>query len=199
MSNPIILASASQIRSDLLRNAGVPHEILKARIDEITIRQSLQAEGASPRDLADALAEMKARKIADKRPDAMVIGCDQILSLGDQVFGKPATIDEARAHLIALRGQTHMLHSAAVIYQDGKPLWRHVGKVRLSMRDISDAYLDDYLARNWHSIQYSVGGYKLEEEGIRLFTRIEGDYFTILGLPLIDLLSYLSHRGTLPS
>ncbi len=118
-----------------------------------------------------------------------------MLEFNGKAWGKPETITEARAQLCEFRGKTHHLLSAAVLYHEANPVWRHVGKVRLTMRDFSDAWLDEYLARNWESIQHSVGGYKLEEEGIRLFSNIEGDYFTILGLPLLPLLGYLGQRG----
>lgn len=199
MSDTIILASGSSIRTSLLTNAGVKHTVQVPRIDEDAIRQSLLSEGASARDIADTLAEMKARRIAAKFPDALVIGCDQVLSHGKMTLSKPETRDDALAQLRTLRANTHQLLSAAVIYGEGKPLWRHVGVVRLHMRDASDAYLQDYVTRNWDSIRHSVGSYKLEEEGVRLFTRIEGDYFTVLGLPLLELLSYLTLRGTLPA
>lgn len=191
----LILASGSEIRARLLRNAGLEIEVMPARIDEDAIRASLAADDASPRDLADALAEMKARKISDKAPDALVIGCDQILECRRMVFAKPSHREDARDQLHALRGQTHRLLSAAVVFEAGKPIWRHVGEVRLTMRDFTDGYLDDYLARNWESIRETVGCYKLEEEGVRLFSRIEGDYFNVLGLPLIELLTWLGIRG----
>ena len=199
MAQRIILASGSEIRAQLLRNAGVDVEVIPARIDEDTIRASLEAEGASPRDVADALAEMKAQRIAAKHPDALVIGCDQVLAFGQEVFSKPRSPEDALGQLQKLRNGRHQLLSAAVIFGEGKPLWRHVGVARLHMRDASDAYLQDYVQRNWDSIQHAVGAYKLEEEGVRLFTRIEGDYFNVLGLPLLELLSYLTLRGTLPS
>jgi septum formation protein len=199
MSERLILASGSEIRARLLRNAGVAVDIVPARIDEEAIRAALEAEAATPRDVADTLAELKAQRIAAKHPDALVIGCDQVLALGQDILSKPETPEIALAQLKSLRGQKHQLLSAAVIYGEGKPLWRHVGVVRLHMRDASDTYLEDYVARNWDSIRHSVGAYKLEEEGVRLFTRIEGDYFNVLGLPLLELLSYLTLRGTLPS
>ncbi len=199
MSEPIILASGSSIRAELLKNAGLTFDVVTARVDEDAVRASLQAEEASPRDIADTLAEMKAQRVAAKHPEALVIGCDQVLALGRDIFNKPANPQEALSQLKSLRGQKHQLLSAAVIYGEGKPLWRHVGTVRLHMRDASDEYLADYVDRNWDSIRYAVGAYKLEEEGVRLFTRIEGDYFNVLGLPLLELLSYLTLRGTLPS
>lgn len=199
MTDRIILASTSEIRSNLLRNAGVNHDIIPARIDEDSVKRALEAEGAPPRDIADTLAEMKARKVAEKGQGGLVIGCDQVLSFKGKVLSKPETRDDARNQMNTLRGETHQLLSAAVIYEDLKPVWRHVGVARLSMRDFSDAYRDDYLDRNWDSIRWSVGAYKIEEEGIRLFRMVQGDTFTIQGLPLLELLSYLTLRGTLPT
>lgn len=193
----LVLASASAIRRQLLEQAGLSVEVMPARVDEDTIRATMQAEGAAPRDIADALAEAKARKIGARHPDRLVLGCDQVLALGNRILSKPETPDEARAQLKDLSGQRHMLLSAAVIYDEARPVWRHVGVVRLQVRELSEGYIDDYVARNWDSIREAVGGYKLEEEGVRLFSRIEGDYFTVLGLPLLELLSYLTLRGTL--
>ena len=199
MNDRIILASGSDIRAQLLSNACVAFEVSAARVDEDAVRASLEAEQASPRDIADTLAELKAQRVAAKNPDALVIGCDQVLAFGQTILNKPQTPEEALSQLKMLRGQKHQLLSAAVIYADGKPQWRHVDVVRLQMRDASDAYLADYVDRNWDSIRFAVGAYKLEEEGVRLFTRIDGDYFNVLGLPLLELLSYLTLRGTLPS
>lgn len=199
MSDPIILASKSESRARLLRNAGVTCTTTPSRIDEDLVKMSLEAEDASPRDIADILAEMKARKIAEKTQGGLVIGCDQVLSFKGNILSKPDTPQQARDQLTALRGETHQLLSAAVIYEDLKPVWRHVGVARLTMRDFSDAYRDDYVDRNWDSIRWSVGGYKIEEEGIRLFRMVQGDTFTIQGLPLLELLSYLTLRGTLPT
>ncbi|SLN56326.1 Maf-like protein YceF [Roseivivax jejudonensis] len=199
MSFELVLASASQIRSDMLRRAGIPHRSEPARIDESAARAGLEAEGAGPRDLADALAEMKARKLAARHPGALVLGCDQILAGPDGVMAKPETRAEAADQLRLLRGTRHQLLSAAVLYENAEPVWRHVGVARLVMRDFSDAFLDAYLDRNWPDVASSVGAYKLEEEGVRLFSRIEGDHFTILGLPLLELVSYLTLRGDLPS
>ncbi|SDX39801.1 septum formation protein [Ruegeria halocynthiae] len=197
MTVPILLASGSSIRAQLLENAGVPFSVQIARVDEETAKRALLAEGATPRDIADALAEMKARKISDKVSGAMVLGCDQVLDLEGQLLSKPETPEDALAQLKAMRGKRHMLLSAAVIYQDGAPIWRHVGQVRLRMRASSDAYLRDYVARNWDSIRHAVGAYKLEEEGVRLFATIDGDYFNVLGMPLLELLNFLAVKGVI--
>lgn len=199
MIRPLLLASASEIRLQLLQNAGLLVTAQPARVDEETIRAALEAEQAKPREIADALAEVKARKLAEKHPTALVLGCDQVLAFKGKVYGKPETPDAARSQLQQLRGQTHQLISAIVLYDGAKPIWRHISEARLTMRDISDAYMDSYLARNWPSARHSVGAYKLEEEGVRLFSAIEGDYFTILGLPLLPLMSYLGVRGFIPT
>ncbi|WP_128516345.1 Maf family protein [Tabrizicola thermarum] len=195
----MILASTSPTRLAMLRAAGLDPTPVAPRVDETTIRDALVAEGASPRDIADTLAEMKARKVAEKHPTDLVLGCDQVLALDRQTFAKPATPDDARAQLRALRGKTHKLLSAAVVYQAARPVWRHVGEARLTMRDFSDAYLEDYLARNWDSIRHSVGCYRIEEEGVRLFSAIQGDHFTILGLPLLPLLAWAGTKGIIPA
>lgn len=199
MKEDLILASGSEIRASLLRSAGLNVASEPARIDEDMIRESLLAEGATPRDIADTLAEAKAQKVSGRHPSGLVLGCDQVLAFKGAIFSKPVSREEARGQLVSLRGETHQLLSAAVIYEEGKPVWRHVGTARLTMRTFSDAYLDAYLDRNWPDVGSSVGGYKLEKEGVRLFARIEGSHFTILGLPMLELLNFLSVRGTIPS
>lgn len=195
---PIALASSSTIRAELLRRANVPFEVVKAPIDEDTIKASLLAEGVPHRDVADALAEAKARKASALYPEKLVIGCDQVLSFDGALLSKPMSEDDAKKQIAALSGSTHTLLSAAVVYQSGEPLWRFIGVVKLTMRDIGEAYLADYVSRNWPEISYCVGSYQLEGEGVRLFSRIQGDHFHVLGLPLIELLSWLSLRGTVP-
>lgn len=197
MTNDLLLASSSQIRADLLRSAGVRIEIESPRVDEESLKASLIQEEAGPHDIADTLAEAKARKLGTRHPDKSVLGCDQVLACDGKIFSKPTSITDARDQLIQLRGATHSLFSAAVLYEGAKPVWRHVGLARLTMRDFSDAYMDDYLERNWPDVATSVGAYKLEAEGVRLFSQIEGNHFTILGMPLLELLSYLTQRGTI--
>jgi septum formation protein len=194
----LTLASTSEIRATLLRNAGLEIETIAARVDEEAIKDALLAEGAKPRDVADALAEAKARKIAFKGAGGLVLGCDQVLEFEGRVISKSEDPTAALQLLKEMRGKRHSLLSAAVIYDNDKPVWRHVAVARLMMRDASDSYLEGYVSRNWDSIRQSVGGYKLEEEGVRLMSRVDGDYFTVLGLSLVELLSYLTLRGTLP-
>ncbi|MFT4959870.1 MAG: septum formation protein [Paracoccaceae bacterium] len=195
MPIPLVLASGSAIRAQLLKNAGVAFSVQLPRIDEQSIKQSLIAEDISPRDIADALAEMKAGKISDKTPGSLVLGSDQVLDFDGTLLSKPQSPDEALAQLKSMRGKRHRLFSAAVIYEDGKPVWRHVGRVTLHMRAASDAYLQGYVERNWPEIGHAVGAYMLEQEGVRLFSRIEGDYFHVLGMPLLEILEYLTVRG----
>jgi len=181
----------------MLRQAGLEFDIQTARVDEQTIKEALVAEGTLPRDIADALAESKARKVAQKNYDAFVIGCDQVLDFQGKLLSKPKSPEEAVDQITSMRGERHMLLSAAVVYHEGKPIWRHIGQVRLRMRNASDDFITKYVDRNWESIRHSVGGYKLEEEGVRLFHSIEGDYFHVLGMPLLEMLAFLTLRGVI--
>lgn len=194
----LTLASSSPIRAQLLRGAGLDIDVVPARVDEAALRDSLLAEGASARDIADALAEQKARQVSRRKP-GLVVGCDQILECESILLAKPESRDEACEQLRFLRGKTHRLHTASVIYEGGAPIWRHVNVPRLTMRSFSDAWLTEYLDRTWPDVAQCVGAYKIEALGVRLFSSIEGDLFSIQGLPLVELLSFLTVRGDLPS
>jgi len=199
MTVKITLASQSTARQEMLRNAGVEFTAKPARIDEEAILAALQADGAKPNDIVDALAEYKALRIAGSDPTGLVIGSDQILVCGDKIYSKARTMDQARDKLRELRGKPHQLMSAAVVFEDGKPVWRTVGRAQLFMRDFSDAFLDDYLDRVGEDVLSSVGCYFLESSGVSLFSRVQGDYFTVLGFPLLDVLEFLRGRGAIPS
>ena len=196
-TTPVVLASTSAIRQQLLRDAGVVFDAVAAGVDETAVKESLLAEGVGPRDIADALAEAKAVKISRRLP-GLVIGADQTLDVEGRLMDKAESVDEARERLQVLRGRTHKLHCGMVVARDGQPIWREVVSATLRMRPFSDDYLDAYLARNAPGILSSVGCYQLEGEGVQLFDRIEGDYFAILGLSLIPLLDLLRRHGAVP-
>jgi septum formation protein len=195
MHGDVILASSSAIRSALLTRAGIIHHVQPARIDEAGAKQALLAENASARDIADALAEMKARKGSDRAPSAFVLGCDQTLQIGSDLLSKPSDMSAAMAQLTRLQGQTHRLFSAVVLYQDGRPLWRHIAEARMTMRPLTSAFITAYVARNWPDLSHSVGCYLIEAEGISLFSAIDGEHSAILGLPIPPLIGYLAIRG----
>jgi septum formation protein len=192
----VILASGSASRARMLADAGVSFVIDKPRVDEEAVKLGLRAEGLKPRDQADALAEVKALSVSNRRP-GLVIGADSMVALGDQVLDKPGSLDEARDHLRAMSGKTHTLISAAVVARDGVPVWRHIMTPRLRMRVLSDVFIDDYLARVGEAATRSVGAYQLEGLGAQLFDSVEGDFFAVLGLPLLPLLTYLREQGVL--
>lgn len=194
----LILASSSRTRAQILQNAGLRIEVRAPRIDEAAMRESLEASGAKPRDVADALAEYKAMRIAGQAPAELVLGCDQVLEFQGRVLGKPETAEAARERLVQLRGTEHRLLTAAVLYDSGAPVWRHVDEARLTMRDFSDEFLDQYIQNDAWFLTQTPGSYAIETEGVRLFSRIEGDYFGILGLPLLPLLAALTRRGDIP-
>lgn len=194
---PVILASSSKTRATMLRDAGLEIATEAPRVDEDEVKVALRAEGACPRDQADMLAEMKATRISSRHPGALVIGADQMLEHDGGSLDKPANMAEAREHLLRLRNNTHHLHSAAVIALDGAPIWRHITRATLTMRPFTKTFLDDYLTAEGEGLLHSVGGYRIEKRGAQLFSRIEGDHFTILGLPLLPLLGFLRVRGVL--
>ncbi|RME66822.1 MAG: septum formation protein Maf [Alphaproteobacteria bacterium] len=193
----LVLASVSKVRAALLRAAGVTFEQVAPRLDEEALKAGLRAAGASPRDMADALAQAKAVKISQRRPGRLVLGADQVLAMDGAVFDKAPDPAHAEAYLRLLRGKAHRQISALVIAEDGVAVWRHVGIATLHMRAFSDAFLRAYLEAAGAALTDAVGGYWLEGIGSQLFTRIEGDYFTVLGLPLLPLLDYLRVRGLL--
>ena len=191
----LILASASVSRRQMLQNAGLDFTIETSGVDEDEVKLSLAAEKATPRDIAEMLAELKAKRVSLRHPEAMVIGADSTLACNGRLFDKPPTIEAARRQLQALAGQTHELHSSVVVARGGVRLWHCNEHARLTMRPLSDVFLDAYLARAGEAVTTSVGAYQLEGVGAHLFTRVEGDYFTILGLPLLPLLSFLAGHG----
>lgn len=183
----------------MLRAAGVAVEPMVAYVDEDSIKQGLSSEGAKARDIADALAEAKALKISRKYPTDLVLGCDTVVVTANGILlDKPESPDDAKAHLSMLSGTTHRLISAAVIAETGAPVWRIVDSAQLTIRTLSPAYIDDYVARYWEHIRHSVGCYRIEAEGAQLFSNISGSQFTIIGMPLLPILDYLRNRGILP-
>lgn len=190
----LVLASGSAIRCRMLEAAGLDFEVMPAHVDEEMIKASLRAEGLRPRDQAEALAELKALSVS-QRMSGFVIGADQMLALEGQTLDKPKDMAEARDHLRRMRGKAHELLCAAVVAREGVVLWRRVDTPKLKMRDFSDEFLDDYLARGGEPLLHSVGAYQLEGLGAQLFERVEGDYFSVLGLPLLPLLAFLREHG----
>jgi len=181
----------------MLRQSGLAFEVIPARIDETAILAALQADDAKPHDIADALAEYKARRVSQKLDQALVLGSDQILDLKGRVFTKPTSRDDAKQTLLDLQGQTHRLLSAAVIYEDGEPIWRSIGQARMTMHAMTPAEIDMYLDQTWPDVASSVGAYHAEGYGARLFSRIDGDWYSVLGMPLLNVLSFFRLRGWL--
>lgn len=196
----LVLASQSAARRAMLTAAGVPHEALPAHVDEEAITQALLAEAATPARIADTLAEVKALKISRQHPGALVLGADSVaVTAGGILLNKPETRDRAEAQLRQLAGTTHQLISAAVICEGGQPVWRSTGSAKLTMRRLSDAFIADYLDREGSAVLGCVGCYRIEALGAQLFAHVDGDQFSIRGLPLLAVLDYLRTRGLLPS
>ena len=197
----LVLASGSVARRRMMEQAGLSFDVQPANIDETARKAALMRDntGMPLEDLAIALAESKALDVSCKRPAAWVIGSDQVLGLGEIALSKAPSRDEARRALLSLRGQTHHLHAGVALAKDGEIFWRHVETAKLTMRSFSDVWLEDYLDRAGGALTQSVGAYYLEGLGLQLFETIEGDYFTILGMPLLPLLGELRRREVLPS
>jgi septum formation protein len=194
-SPALILASASRSRRQLLANAGLAFEMEVSGVDEEETTRSLVARRAPPGEIAEALAEMKALRVSSRHRDALVIGADSTLACEGRLFDKPATLAAAREQLLALGGRTHQLFSSVVVAKGGVRLWHHTDCGQLIMRPFDKAFVDSYLARAGEAVLSSVGAYHLEGLGAHLFSRVEGDYFNILGLPLLPLLSFLAEHG----
>lgn len=192
----LILASTSRIRGELLAKAGLTFEAVSPQVNETEMKR--HSPGLSPGNLAKKLATTKAVSVTNQNPGALVIGADQVLNLEGRAFDKPGSPDAARRQLMDLRGHRHVLETALTCARDGQIVWEHLGQAVLTMRDFSDEFLEDYLRKLGADVTTSVGGYKLEGLGIQLFDRIEGDYFTILGLPLLPLLEFLRREGVVP-
>lgn len=196
MSAPVlVLASGSRTRAAMLEQAGVSAILDKPLVDEDEVKAAGRAEGVPADAVAEALAELKAQRITRRHPGALVVGADQMLECEGRWFDKPTDRAAARAQLLDLRGKTHRLVSCAVVVRDGERMWHKVDSARLTMRNFSESFLDDYLDRVGDEVLHSVGAYQLEGLGAQLFQRVEGDFFTILGLPLLPLLGFLRVHG----
>jgi len=191
----IILASASKTRADLLENAGIPVICEAAHVDEELVKENLAADGASAVEVASALAEMKAQRISSRHPEAFIIGGDQTLECEGQWFDKPADMTAVRQHMKMLRGKTHRLNAAVCVVQDGKLLWNMTDPAEMTMWNFDDAFMEKYIEAAGPDICDSVGGYRLEDLGAQLFSAVKGDYFTVLGLPLLPLLGFMRANG----
>lgn len=194
----VILASGSAIRRKLMTDAGLEFEVITKAVDEGAIKESMLMESARLRDIADALAEAKSMRVS-RIEEGLVIGADQIMVMDNQLFDKPKDINEARDRLKLMRGKTHYLMGAVVICENGVPVWRHMAKTKLTMREFSDDFLEDYLDAEGDLVTKSVGAYRFEGLGSQLFSHVEGDFFSILGLSLLPVMDYLRLRGAIPS
>ena len=197
MSSKIVLASSSRIRSQMLTNAGIPHESIKTCIDEDAAKSKLLSNKKTHYKIAEQLAKIKAEKVTMQRPQSYVIGCDQILSFKGKLYSKPKNKLILRNQLREMSGKTHKLISAAVVYKDMKFIWSHAGSVKLSMRTLPDSVIEKYVETNWGEIKYCTGGYEIESKGVQLIEKIDGDFFTILGMPLLEVISFFKESGIL--
>lgn len=198
MSVRLILASGSAIRRQILDGAGLDYEVITRPVDEAAIKDAMLAENSRLRDIADALAEAKAMRVS-RQEAGLVIGADQIMVMGGQLFDKPKSMEDARARLISMRGEKHELIGAVVICENGAPVWRHMCKTKLWVRDFSDDFLDWYIETEGEALMKSVGAYRFEGPGSQLFEKVEGDFFAILGLDLLPVLDFLRRRGIVAS
>jgi len=192
----IILASGSAIRRDILDGAGLDYEVIVKPVDEAAIKDAMLAKNAHLKDIADALAEAKAMRVS-RVESGLVIGADQIMVMDGRLYDKPKTVSKARERLISMRGKTHQLIGAVVICENGQAVWRHMSKTELTMRDFSDEFLDWYIEKEGDLLTKSVGAYRFEGLGSQLFSNVEGNFFSILGLSLLPVLDYLRVRGAI--
>lgn len=195
--NQLILASGSKVRATLLKNAGLSFERVPSKVDERSIEEPLLEQGVDPKAIAAHLSIAKAKEVSERNPDAYVIGADQILDFDGQRLVKPENLEAARKQLESFSGKSHALHSAACVVRDGLVIWEGLTTATLHVRELSAEFLDWYIAQTGKEILSSVGAYQLEAEGVQLFEKIEGDYFTVLGLPLLPLLSFLRSEKVL--
>ncbi len=195
----LILASASAARRQMLQNAGIDFAVQPARVDESAIKEAMQADGAHPSDAAQALADLKAMRVSPEPAAALVIGADQVLECDGTWFDKPDTVATAQRQLEALSGRTHHLHTAAAVVKEGGVIWREATDVALTMRPLSAAFIADYLEAAGDTVLQSVGGYQIEGRGVQLFAALRGDFFSILGLPLLPLLEFLRGHDAVPA
>ncbi len=195
----IVLASASQVRSWLLENAGLEFEVDPADINEFIIKENMGAKGVTAKDIAAILAETKAQVVSSRHPEAWIIGADQVLIFENQIYDKPADITEAASHLRKFKGRQHELISSVCVARENNIIWCYSETVRLHVREYSEAFLKNYLSEPGNNVLESVGAYRLEGLGAHLFSKVEGDYFSVLGLPLLPLLNFLREQGVISS
>jgi len=194
----LILASGSAIRREIMTGAGLKFEVIVKPVDEAAIKSAMLADAARPRDIADALAEAKALRVS-RQESGLVIGADQIMVIDGELYDKPTSIEAARERLLLMRGKRHELIGSVVVASGGAPVWRYVSETKLWMREFSEEFLDDYLVREGELLTQSVGAYRFEGLGSQLFSKVEGDFFSILGLSLLPLLQYLRDCRAIPA